>query len=278
MEGRELCAATKFSSTSERSQTSRHCPGSPKSLRSLMSSYWILMSCRSICRSWEAATLHSSWRRRCAGSAAGSRSARGNERILGGEDPDIAETILKLLQDEGIEFITSAHVDRVSGRSGAIVTRHDRRDGEDHRGFAFVGCRGQSAKHERYRARARRNRADPLPGRLCERERQAGDHRSRRVGDGRLCRKPAFTHMAFLGFTALVPRAGELLPPVQIAETPKPPRTQISRPPPLVWPMPSFLRTSAGTENCASSDSWTQIRLVNRPFTNCGTSSPSLGP
>jgi pyruvate/2-oxoglutarate dehydrogenase complex dihydrolipoamide dehydrogenase (E3) component len=26
----------------------------------------------------------------------------GNERILGGEDPDIAEAILKLLQDEGI--------------------------------------------------------------------------------------------------------------------------------------------------------------------------------
>jgi pyruvate/2-oxoglutarate dehydrogenase complex dihydrolipoamide dehydrogenase (E3) component len=48
----------------------------------------------------------------------------GNERILGGEDPDIAEAILKLLQDEGIEFITSAHVDRVSGRSGAIVTLH----------------------------------------------------------------------------------------------------------------------------------------------------------
>jgi pyruvate/2-oxoglutarate dehydrogenase complex dihydrolipoamide dehydrogenase (E3) component len=28
----------------------------------------------------------------------------GNERILGGEDPDIAEAILKLLQDEGIEL------------------------------------------------------------------------------------------------------------------------------------------------------------------------------
>jgi pyruvate/2-oxoglutarate dehydrogenase complex dihydrolipoamide dehydrogenase (E3) component len=48
----------------------------------------------------------------------------GNERILAGEDPDIAEAILKLLRDEGIEFITSAHVDRVSGRSGTKVTLH----------------------------------------------------------------------------------------------------------------------------------------------------------
>jgi hypothetical protein len=35
--------------------------------------------------------------------------------------PTVAEAILKLLQHQGIEFITSAHVDRVSGRSGAIV-------------------------------------------------------------------------------------------------------------------------------------------------------------
>jgi pyruvate/2-oxoglutarate dehydrogenase complex dihydrolipoamide dehydrogenase (E3) component len=47
-----------------------------------------------------------------------------NERILANEDPDIAEAIRNFLQDEGIAFVTSAHVGGVSGRSGEKVTLH----------------------------------------------------------------------------------------------------------------------------------------------------------
>jgi pyruvate/2-oxoglutarate dehydrogenase complex dihydrolipoamide dehydrogenase (E3) component len=47
-----------------------------------------------------------------------------DERLLPREDGDIAEAIRQLLQDEGIAIITSAQVDRVSGRSGDGVTLH----------------------------------------------------------------------------------------------------------------------------------------------------------
>jgi pyruvate/2-oxoglutarate dehydrogenase complex dihydrolipoamide dehydrogenase (E3) component len=47
-----------------------------------------------------------------------------DERLLPREDPDIAEAICHLLQDEGIAIITSANVDRVSGRSGDRVALH----------------------------------------------------------------------------------------------------------------------------------------------------------
>jgi pyruvate/2-oxoglutarate dehydrogenase complex dihydrolipoamide dehydrogenase (E3) component len=46
------------------------------------------------------------------------------ERLLPREDCDIAEAIRNLLQDEGIAIITSAHVSRVSGRSGDTVALH----------------------------------------------------------------------------------------------------------------------------------------------------------
>ena len=46
------------------------------------------------------------------------------ERLLPHEDCDIAEAIRQLLEDEGIAIITSAHVDRVSGRSGDRVALH----------------------------------------------------------------------------------------------------------------------------------------------------------
>jgi pyruvate/2-oxoglutarate dehydrogenase complex dihydrolipoamide dehydrogenase (E3) component len=46
------------------------------------------------------------------------------ERLLPREDRDIAEAIRNLLQDEGIAIITSAHVGRVSGRSGNRVALH----------------------------------------------------------------------------------------------------------------------------------------------------------
>src|ERR1700722_16216481 len=47
-----------------------------------------------------------------------------DERLLPREDGDIAEAIRQLLQDEGIAIITSAQVDRVSGRSGDRVALH----------------------------------------------------------------------------------------------------------------------------------------------------------
>jgi pyruvate/2-oxoglutarate dehydrogenase complex dihydrolipoamide dehydrogenase (E3) component len=46
------------------------------------------------------------------------------ERLLPGEDLDIAGGICELLQDEGIDVITSADVGRVSGRSGDSVALH----------------------------------------------------------------------------------------------------------------------------------------------------------
>jgi pyruvate/2-oxoglutarate dehydrogenase complex dihydrolipoamide dehydrogenase (E3) component len=46
------------------------------------------------------------------------------ERLLPREDSDIAEAIRHLLEDEGIAIITSAHVGRVSGRSGDRVALH----------------------------------------------------------------------------------------------------------------------------------------------------------
>jgi pyruvate/2-oxoglutarate dehydrogenase complex dihydrolipoamide dehydrogenase (E3) component len=52
-----------------------------------------------------------------------------DERFLPREDPDIAEAVCHLLQDEGIAIITSANVDRVSGRSGDRVTLHATIDG-----------------------------------------------------------------------------------------------------------------------------------------------------
>jgi pyruvate/2-oxoglutarate dehydrogenase complex dihydrolipoamide dehydrogenase (E3) component len=52
-----------------------------------------------------------------------------NERLLPREDGDIADAIRQLLEDEGIAVITSAHVDRVSGRSGNKVALHAMIDG-----------------------------------------------------------------------------------------------------------------------------------------------------
>src|SRR5208282_2571756 len=46
------------------------------------------------------------------------------ERLLPGEDLDIAGGIRDLLHDEGIDLITSAHVGLVSGRSGDSVSLH----------------------------------------------------------------------------------------------------------------------------------------------------------
>ncbi len=51
------------------------------------------------------------------------------ERLLPREDADIAEVILRFLRDEGIEIFTSAHVDRVSGRSGERAVLHAQIDG-----------------------------------------------------------------------------------------------------------------------------------------------------
>src|ERR1700689_3936586 len=47
-----------------------------------------------------------------------------NERLLPREDVDIADGIRDLLEDEGVAIITSADVDRVSGRSGDRVALH----------------------------------------------------------------------------------------------------------------------------------------------------------
>jgi pyruvate/2-oxoglutarate dehydrogenase complex dihydrolipoamide dehydrogenase (E3) component len=47
-----------------------------------------------------------------------------DERLLPREDSDIADAIRHLLQDEGITIVTSAQVDRVSGRSGDGVALH----------------------------------------------------------------------------------------------------------------------------------------------------------
>ena len=52
-----------------------------------------------------------------------------DERLLPREDPDIAEAVCHLLQDEGIAIITSANVGRVSGRSGDRVALHATIDG-----------------------------------------------------------------------------------------------------------------------------------------------------
>ena len=54
-----------------------------------------------------------------------------NERLLPSEDPDIAEVIRQLLQDEGITIATSAQVTRVSGRSGETVALHALIDGTE---------------------------------------------------------------------------------------------------------------------------------------------------
>jgi len=45
-----------------------------------------------------------------------------NERLVHREDPDIAEGLSRLFQEEGIELVLSAHVERVSGTSGKAVT------------------------------------------------------------------------------------------------------------------------------------------------------------
>jgi pyruvate/2-oxoglutarate dehydrogenase complex dihydrolipoamide dehydrogenase (E3) component len=54
-----------------------------------------------------------------------------DERLLPNEDPDIAEAIRDLLQDEGITITTSALVRRVSGRSGNGVALHAMIDGTE---------------------------------------------------------------------------------------------------------------------------------------------------
>jgi len=47
-----------------------------------------------------------------------------DERLLPREDHDIAEAIRQLFEDEGIAIVTSAHVVRISGRSGDKVALH----------------------------------------------------------------------------------------------------------------------------------------------------------
>ncbi len=54
-----------------------------------------------------------------------------NTRLLHTEDPDVSEAITQLLEDEGVELITDAHVQLVSGTSGLRVTLHLTHAGAD---------------------------------------------------------------------------------------------------------------------------------------------------
>ena len=112
------------------------------------------------------------------------------ERLLPREDVDIAEAIRILLQDEGIAITTSAQVDRVSGRSGDRVALHAMIGGTQKviEGSHLLVALGKTPNTAGVRPRSGRHQADSLG--LCQRERQAGDDRSRRVGDGRLRGKP----------------------------------------------------------------------------------------
>lgn len=53
------------------------------------------------------------------------------ERLLTREDPDIASVLTQVLLDEGIEVIIGAEIASVSGKSGASVTLHGKKNGRD---------------------------------------------------------------------------------------------------------------------------------------------------
>jgi pyruvate/2-oxoglutarate dehydrogenase complex dihydrolipoamide dehydrogenase (E3) component len=53
-----------------------------------------------------------------------------NNRILHHEDTDVSDAMQQLFSDEGIDVITGAHVDSVSGKSGDTVALSFEKDGE----------------------------------------------------------------------------------------------------------------------------------------------------
>ena len=52
-----------------------------------------------------------------------------NRRLVHREDSDVTEMLQQILEEEGIEIITDAQIDRVEGKSGESVTVHATRDG-----------------------------------------------------------------------------------------------------------------------------------------------------
>jgi pyruvate/2-oxoglutarate dehydrogenase complex dihydrolipoamide dehydrogenase (E3) component len=53
-----------------------------------------------------------------------------NSRVLHHEDIDVSDAIQELFSDEGIEVLTGAHIDSVTGKSGDTVTISFEKDGE----------------------------------------------------------------------------------------------------------------------------------------------------
>ena len=58
-------------------------------------------------------------------------------QLLSREDPDVAEEVKKILEEDGIEVLLQSRATGVGGRAGAIELDLER---EKHHGIAFAGC------------------------------------------------------------------------------------------------------------------------------------------
>ena len=112
-------------------------------------------------------------------------------RLLEREDPDVADALLELMKDEGIEVLAAIRGAQRHGTFG-----HGRRtpgafgdDGENARSLRHSGGGRPNAQH-RPAGRGQGGRRAGSRG-LHPRQRPAADQRPGRLGDGRMCRQPA---------------------------------------------------------------------------------------
>ncbi len=105
-----------------------------------------------------------------------------NPRLVLREDPDVAEGLATLFDDEGIELVFNAHVERVSGRSGDAVKVTVRQDGAERtlEGTPYSRRHRSYPQHPRHRFGASRRRTHgPW---LRKGQRTSPDHCSGRLG------------------------------------------------------------------------------------------------
>ncbi len=114
---------------------------------------------------------------------------RGSQ-LASNEDADVAQAILQLFRDEGIDVLLGTHVRGVNGLSGAPRQssapkreRYTNRGGQRHSRGAWT-----YAQHKRHRTREGRNRGHGKGTHPSERS--PGNNRAERVGDGRVRGQP----------------------------------------------------------------------------------------
>lgn len=106
------------------------------------------------------------------------------------EDPDIAQAILENFTSEGIEVLLETRVRQVDGLSSQKI-RIAVENGHDHETIEGTDLLVATGRIANTQGIGLERAGIELDARLHQSERAAGDNGAGRLGDGRLCRKPA---------------------------------------------------------------------------------------